>query len=223
MRLEKIKTYVLVIAVVAIILMGLYKLNISIEADRDYMDLAIIIAIQFFILIGSVAFLIEIFKEIFFWQKVRMRQIGWSNYLLDSIKSIVNAIYNVFVLLSVVFILIAYGNYYFWAALPLMLLFSAILLEAWLQDNFRIGGIFLNFLNKVLNFPTYFFSFIKIGRDATKLILFFVGFAYVFNSANFLLNIGKFTKCVNKNGIEYVNECYRKKSDWVMLLRDSDE
>jgi hypothetical protein len=221
MKRDNIKIYLVAIAVAAMILIGLYKFNVSINAERSYLVLSITIAIQFFSLLFAIAFISEILKEIFFWQKVRMRQSGLSDYLLDSLKSTANVLYNIFVLISIAFILIYYN--YFWAALPLMLLFSAMLLEFWLLNKLRIAKFVLNLLNRISNLPNLLFNFISVERGSTKLVLFFVGLVYISESAIFLLNIDKYTDCVKSNGIEYVSECYQNKTYWRLPMTEKDE
>lgn len=222
MKRENIKIYIVAIAVATIILIGLYKLNLSIDADRGYVELTIIIAIQFLLLVSSIAVTTEILKGMFFWQKIRLAQSGWSDYLLDSLKSIANVLYNIFILICIIVLLIFYGNYYIWTALPLMLLFDAMLLESWIKDSFRIARFVLNLINRISNLPNILFRFIKVDRGGSKLVLLIVGIGYIFQSLTFLLNIEKYTDCVNKSGMGYINECYQNRTDWIQLMREND-
>jgi hypothetical protein len=221
MKRDNIKIFLVAIAVAAMILIGLYKLNVSINAEKSYLVLSITIAIQFFSLLFAIAFISEILQEIFYWQKVRMRQSGLSDYLLDSLKSTANVLYNIFVFISIAFILIYYN--YFWAALPLMLIFSAMLLEVWLLNKLRIAKFVLNLLNRISNLPNLLFNFISVERGSTKLVIFFVGLVYISESAIFLLNIDKYTDCVKSNGMEYASECYQNKTDWRLPMTEKDE
>lgn len=213
---NKALTILQIIALICILAV-IYKFNASKNVSTFSLILAV--AIQTFCLLFALTFIYQLLAEYFTNQKYDFVKLGFKGYVLDFLKVVTNNSYNIIVVFSLITLAIYCTINYVWIAIPLMLIFIAMLLD----KSLKLARAVTNILFTLINLPNKnLCNFVEIKRDTVKFIVVVSGALILFFAANFVLNLSKFSTCVASNSILNLNNCYHK-NEWLLRSSTSED
>jgi hypothetical protein len=205
-----------------ILIFILYKLNYDTDVKASIFKLVIAVVFQYFIIIFTVIFIFQLLKDWIGNIRAEINIFGSDTFFIALIKKTANAIYNVVIFLAlVIYGAIAIAITYI--SIPIIIIYSSALIQYFVFNKSSIFKTTINLIHLVVNSPIKLISaneFIEVKKDVLRAILLLGVIYYGIYTFNLLFNCKDIYICLNNNGIESIDNCFKGIKWYIGSERD---